>query len=64
MERIKKVIIDGLTYIKEYQENSIILTSTKKNKYGYYITMEIPNRTDENDKFKEIIEDYFLREIL
>jgi len=64
IEQSNIVTIDGLDYIKYEEENSIILTSTKKNKYGYYISMEIPNRTDENDKFKEIIEDYFLREIL
>ena len=58
------VTIDNCDYIKYEEENSIFLKSIKKNKYGYYISMEIPNRTDENDKFKEIIEDYFLREIL
>ena len=63
-EQLNIVTIDGLDYIKTELENSILLESIKKNKYGYYISMEIPNRTDENDKFKEIIEDYFLREIL
>jgi len=63
-EQLNIVTIDGLDYIKTELENSILLESIKKNKYGYYISMEIPNRTDENDKFKEITENFFMREIL
>jgi len=57
------VTIDNCDYIKYEEENSIFLKSIQKNKYGYYISMRIPNKTEENDKFKEITENFFLREI-
>jgi len=63
IEQLNIVTINGLDYIKYDEENSILLKSTKKNKYGYYISMRIPNKTEENDKFKEITENFFLREI-
>ena len=58
------VTIDDMDYIKIEEENSILLKSTKKNKYGYYISMRIPNKTEENDRFKEITENFFMREII
>lgn len=56
------VIIDGLTYTKEYQKNYIILKSIQKNKYGYNITLRIPDKSDKK-AFERIVEDYFKREI-
>jgi len=58
------VTIDGLDYIKIEEENSTLLKSIQKNKYGYYISMRIPNKTEENDRFKEITENFFMREII
>jgi len=63
-EPLDIVTIDGLDYIKTELENSILLESIQKDKDGYYMSMEIPNRTEENDRFKEITKDFFMREII
>jgi len=62
-EPLDIVTIDDMDYIKIEEENSILLKSTKKNKYGYYISMRIPNKTEENNNFEKIVKDYFMREI-
>ena len=63
-EQLNIVTIGDLDYIKTEEEKSIFLKSTTKNKYGYYMSMEIPNKNEENDKFKKITEEFFMREII
>jgi len=66
MEEIEQsniVTINGLDYIKYEEENSMLLKSIQKDKDGYYMSMRIPNKTKENDRFKEITKNFFLREI-
>jgi len=64
IEQSNIITIGGLDYIKTELENSILLESIQKNKYGYYMSMEIPNKNEENDKFKKITEEFFMREII
>jgi len=63
-EQLNIVTINGVDYIKTELEDSILLESIQKDKDGYYMSMEIPNRTEKNDRFKEITKDFFMREII
>ena len=56
------IIINELTYTIDRQEDYNVLKSTEKNKYGYNITMRIPNKGDK-DAFRKKIENFFKREI-